>query len=287
MSSCKVKKKTRPRLHYKNASGYVSKENENSDPGAVDLESGLKSYSHTVMTDESLFEKKKQIMLLLGQTLLKSGCPCHAVEDILKHTSKVFNVNATFSFLPDSVIFTFTHAVSEVTESIMVKAPIGFDTHKIGQINKIMNSYHNDKTSIQECLTELQNIAAAPATCGVISTLIAFGASSFSASCVLFGGSWADATLSGALGLLVALLSIVSSRFHTYSRVFDVSASVVVAIIVRAMHNYVCFTKVAVSAVLILLPGYGMTMAVVSKKRKRKRGCCFYSIVAFNASEVY
>ena len=146
----------------------------------------------------------------------------------------------------------------------MVKAAPGYDTGKIGQINDIMNAFHKDEISLDQCLGRLQALAAAPPTAGFWSTLFAFSVSAFTGSILLFDGSWIDAGISGALGLLVALLFILAKNFPVYGRVYEMSASVIVAIVTRALHNYCCFTSVVVSAVLVLLPGYSMTMAVVS-----------------------
>jgi uncharacterized membrane protein YjjP (DUF1212 family) len=163
--------------------------------------------------------------------------------------------------LPDSVLITFTQG--DETQSIMVKSPQGYDNGKIVMINDIMNFFHRGEIDLDRCLILLHDVATAPPTCGVWSTVLFFALSSFSASAMMFGGSWIDASISGALGLLVAILYILSAHFPIYARVFEISASVAVAIIARALHNYCCFTSVAMSAILILLPGYTMTVGVV------------------------
>ncbi|GAN01051.1 pheromone-regulated membrane protein [Mucor ambiguus] len=211
--------------------------------------------------DELLYEKKKSIIILLGRLLLKCGCPCHRVDETLQHTSKLLELDASFSFLPDSVLITFTDG--DETQSIMVKSPQGFDNGKIAKINDIMNFFQRGELDLDRCLVLLHDVATAPPTCGVWSTVTFFTLSSFTASAMMFGGTWIDACISGALGLLVAILYILSAHFPIYARVFEISASVVVAIITRALHNYCCFTSVVLSAILILLPGYTMTVGVI------------------------
>lgn len=212
--------------------------------------------------DELLYEKKKSIIILLGRLLLKCGCPCHRVDETLQHTSKLLELDASFSFLPDSVLITFTDG--EETQSIMVKAPQGFDNGKIAKINDIMNFFQRGQVDLDRCLVLLHDVATAPPTCGVWSTVLFFTLSSFTASAMMFGGTWIDAAISGSLGLLVAILYILSAHFPIYARVFEISVSVVVAIVTRALHNYCCFTSVVLPSILILLPGYTMTVGVVS-----------------------
>ncbi|KAI9028327.1 hypothetical protein CLU79DRAFT_696829 [Phycomyces nitens] len=236
---------------------------EQDDCIVLDLADDATAYGPEHRTETTIYEKKKQVIIVLGQSLLKTGCPSHRVEDVLLNTARLMEIDATFSFLPDSIILTFKHSTNGTTESIMAKSPTGFDTNKICQINAIMNDFQNNRCEIEECLSALQKVAAAPSTWGVIGTLFCFGVSSFTASAVMFNGSWIDASLSCGLGCLVASLSVIAGYFPAYSRVFDISASILVAIITRAMHSYVCFTSVAVSSILILLPGYAMTMSIL------------------------
>jgi uncharacterized membrane protein YjjP (DUF1212 family) len=147
----------------------------------------------------------------------------------------------------------------------MVKAPQGYDTGKIGSINDIMNTFYKNDIDMDECLVQLHEVATSPPTCGIWSTLFFFVVSSALASVVVFGGGWMDSAISSITGLMVAILFILSTHFPIYARVFEVSASVCVAMVARALHNYCCFTSVAMASILILLPGYTMTMGVVRK----------------------
>ncbi|KAL7318855.1 pheromone-regulated protein prm10 [Mucor circinelloides] len=249
-------------LHQHRISG-VRNDDEDSTIHA-DMTDNLDQHSIHAMPcvkDELLYEKKKSIIILLGRLLLKCGCPCHRVDETLQHTSKILELDASFSFLPDSVLITFTDG--DETQSIMVKSPQGFDNGKIAKINDIMNFFQRGELDLDRCLVLLHDVATAPPTCGVWSTVTFFTLSSFTASAMMFGGSWVDACISGSLGLLVAILYILSAHFPIYARVFEISASVVVAIITRALHNYCCFTSVVLSAILILLPGYTMTVGVI------------------------
>ncbi|KAF7722311.1 hypothetical protein EC973_003462 [Apophysomyces ossiformis] len=208
-------------------------------------------------------ESHTKLLLLLAQCLLSSGCPSYRAEDALQHTSRWVGLDATFSFLPDSVLVTFVKDKA-LTESIMVKTCQSYDTGKIGEINSVLNAFFKETIDLSTCLSSLDAIANAPATSSYRMMILAFAGSSFSASATMFGGSWMDAAASGGLGLLVGLLFTLACQYPIYGRVFEVSASVIIAIIARALHQYVCFTGVAVAAILILLPGYSMTMAVVS-----------------------
>lgn len=149
----------------------------------------------------------------------------------------------------------------------MIRCAQALDMGKIGRVQRIMDDYFrrkHDQGALEKCIRSLENVETSPPTWGIFGTCFAFSAGSFSAAVLLFDGSWVDASISGALGLLVAALFILFAYFPIYGRVFEISSCVIVAALARLLHAYCCFTSVAVSAMLILLPGYAMTMAVVS-----------------------
>ncbi|KAI8088940.1 uncharacterized protein BX664DRAFT_296370 [Halteromyces radiatus] len=238
----------------------------------------------------STIEMKKKMICVLGQALINGGCPVYRVDDVLKHCTKLLGIHASYTYLPDSIMVTFI--IDQQVQTMMVKASPSYDTSKLGRINTVMNQflfqYHqhqyiedpddhqhnNDHHQCDEaedccwelfdhCLQSLYTIIADRPTCGFFGTLFGFSISAFSGCILLFNGSWIDAGLSGVLGALVGLLYTLSSRYPIYGRVFELSSSVVVAIIARALHRFCCFSSVGVSAILILLPGYTMTIAVM------------------------
>ncbi|KAI8335751.1 hypothetical protein BC941DRAFT_429256 [Chlamydoabsidia padenii] len=223
-------------------------------------------------------EMKKKIICVLGQSLINGGCPVYRADEVLKHCARLLDMDASFTFLPDSIMVTFfLHPKKKEkrrVHSMMVKASPSFDTGKLGRINHVMNQFlfrhhhQQDEDNVgfnyfDHCLQSLYAVMDDPPTCGFFGTLIGFSLSAFSGCILLFNGSWVDAALSGVLGGVVGLLSILSSRYPIYGRVFELSSSVIVAIFARALHRYCCFSSVGVSAILILLPGYTMTIAVM------------------------
>ncbi|KAI9499709.1 hypothetical protein BDB00DRAFT_753099 [Zychaea mexicana] len=214
---------------------------------------------------EQLFQTKKAILLTLGQCLLQYGSPCHRVEDTLRHAAKMLAIEASFSIVPDLVLVSMakTYHHDDTSKTLTIKSAQSFDTGKLVRVTKTMNNLYKGDLSLEDCLASLHEIIDSPATCGNFAVCFSFAAIGFSASVCMFNGSWLDASLAAGLGLIVAVLFIASMNFPVYGPVFEVSACIIVGIFGRVLHDYVCFSKVAVSSILILLPGYGMTMAVM------------------------
>lgn len=181
----------------------------------------------------------------------------------------MFNVRAAISLLPDSLFVTFLrNDDGGGSYTLMLKAAQTLDMGKVGLVQQVMSECfrRQDEDGLAKAQRRLQETLLAPPTWGNTGMCIAFFASSFSASLVLFNGSWVDGGFSGLLGLAVAVLYILSSHFPViYAPVFEIFSCVLVAVLARALQSYCCFINVTISAILILLPGYSMTMAVVCK----------------------
>lgn len=154
------------------------------------------------------------------------------------------------------------------SETLSIKTAMAFDTHKLVLVSRSMNNLYKGDISLDACLCELREIMGSPATSGYWSTMLAFILIGFSATACMFNGTWYDALAAAGLGWVVSLLLIASTLFPVYGPVFEVSSCVFVGIMGRVLHNYTCFSRLGVSSILILLPGYGMTMAVVRQINK-------------------
>ena len=149
-------------------------------------------------------------------------------------------------------------------ETLTIKSAVGFDVGKLVKMTKTMNALYKGKQNPEQCLMSLQDIIDAPPSCGNFALCFSFSAIGFTATACMFDGTWIDATAATILGLLVALLFIASIKIPAYGPVYEVSSCIIVGLAARLLHQYTCFITVGLSPILILLPGYGMTMAVVS-----------------------
>ncbi|KAI8338948.1 hypothetical protein BC941DRAFT_350521 [Chlamydoabsidia padenii] len=125
--------------------------------------------------------------------------------------------------------------------------------------------YTDDPTlTFDDCLYQLKHdIIAAPATCGPWARILASTMAAFAASIIMFEGSWIDSGFSALFGLVIGGLKELANWMPVYARVFEVSACTLASLAVRSLHNYCCFNATIISSIIILLPGYAMTMAVM------------------------
>jgi uncharacterized membrane protein YjjP (DUF1212 family) len=174
--------------------------------------------------------------------------------------SNSLSVNATFVFIPGTMMMTFD------TQTILVRCPQGFDMGKLTQVNDIiqdMCTKPNDISLIQS-LERLDALFTAKPTWNPWITLLSHTLTSLLTAPVMFKATCVDTALSGALGLLVALLILLSERYTAYCNIFEISTTILVSFITKALDQWVCFTGVVLSATSILIPGYTLTMSIVT-----------------------
>ncbi|KAI8584123.1 hypothetical protein K450DRAFT_168768 [Umbelopsis ramanniana AG] len=222
----------------------------------IQIELATPTYQYTT-------EDKKKLIALMSQCLVRYGCPSHRIESSLEQTARFLSVDAAFSYVPGQMMISFGGVSMIDSQTVLIKVHQGYDIKKLADVDDVANALCRSELHVGDCLLKLEEIVNSPPTWGSYGTIVAFTMCSFTACLVMFGGSWTDSTVAGVLGFLVGALNVMASQHSVYSNVFEVSASAAVALISRSLFQWVCFSKVAISAVIVLLPGYSMTVAVM------------------------
>ncbi|GAN02282.1 hypothetical protein MAM1_0019d01724 [Mucor ambiguus] len=207
-------------------------------------------------------------------------------EEALEHVSKALSLHATFIFIPGIMMMTFYNTpIDQSTtattmplfpwqqcychsQTILVRCPQGFDMGKLTKVNHIIQCMcskqeEENHMSVTQSIQSLQEIFQDKPTWNVWITLISHTLSSLFTALIMFNGTLIDTALSGALGLLVGLLIILSERYTAYCNIFEISTTVLIAFIAKALDQWICFTGVVLSATSILIPGYTLTMSIM------------------------
>ena len=186
----------------------------------------------------------------------------------MEYTSEYLSVDATFIFIPGIMMMTFTNTSEGEKrcihpETVLVRCPQGFDMGKLTQVNDIIQNICKGELSVTKSIDMVNTLLTSKPTWNIWIILLSNTMSSLLTAPVMFNGSLIDTALSGGLGLLVGLLIILSERYTAYCNIFEISTTILVAFITKALNQWVCFTGVILSATSILIPGYTLTMAIV------------------------
>jgi uncharacterized membrane protein YjjP (DUF1212 family) len=162
------------------------------------------------------------------------------------------------------MMMTFNHDQhSTGSQTILIRCPQGFDMGKLAVVNQVIQDICSQKCTPAESMGQLERLISSKPTWNVYITLLSHMMSSLLTSPVMFNGSLLDTALSGALGLLVGMLILLSDRYEAYSNIFEITTTILISFVTKALDHWVCFTGVVLSATSILIPGYTLTMSIV------------------------
>lgn len=220
---------------------------------------------------------KRRVLVGLCKSLMLYGAPCHRIvrnkvrhkdifflfhikEQSLENTARFLDIDATFFFIPGIMMICFGELEPQ---TLLIRCPQGFDMGKLARVTEVANAICKEHLSPKESIERLDAIAASSPTWSPWIMVGAHTISSLLTTPVMFRGSWTDTAVSGALGLLVGILTLLADRYAAYSNIFELSTTILVAFVAKALDQWVCFTGVSLSATATLLPGYTLTMAIV------------------------
>ncbi|KAG0230483.1 hypothetical protein BGW42_000904 [Actinomortierella wolfii] len=206
---------------------------------------------------------KQDLLIRLCKSLIRYGAPSHRIELAMEAMCKTLGVDGSFAFLPGLMMISFGDADTHTSETHLIKCGQGFDLGRLDKVNKIARALVYGKYTPAQALDQLKAVNAEKPLYGMWKILLSFTVSSGLVAPLAFRGSWYDMLAAGGLGTVVGLTSLLASRYSVYSNVFEVSTSIVIAFLAKALREYVCFTGVVLSAIVMLLPGLSLTTAIM------------------------
>lgn len=206
---------------------------------------------------------RQDLLIRLCKSLIRYGAPSHRIELAMEAMCKTFGIDGSFAFLPGLMMISFGDSDTHTSETHLIKCAQGFDMGRLAKVNKIARAVVYGDLEPSEALMELKTINDEKPPYGIWVMLASFAVSSGLIAPLVFKGSWYDMLAGMGLGSVVGLTSLLASRYSVYSNVFEVSTSIVIAFVAKALRDYVCFTGVVLSGIVMLLPGLSLTTAIM------------------------
>lgn len=205
--------------------------------------------------------QKHRFIIRLCKAFMLYGAPTHRLEEYMKLTSKVLECDGQFLYLPGCMVISFGDVTTRTSELQMVKCDQGLNFWKLHQTHKIYKDVIHDIISVEEANNDLDDIMASPDLYGTYITVPLYALASGIITPMAFGGSWVNIAISFVVGGCVGLLKfILSPKSQLYSNVFEITSSIVVSFLSRALgsipHSNICFGTVVQGSLALILPGY-------------------------------
>ncbi|KAI7819768.1 hypothetical protein BC939DRAFT_400022 [Gamsiella multidivaricata] len=221
--------------------------------------------SHQAELTEALADilQRQDLLIRLCKSLIRYGAPSHRIEMAMEAMCKTFGIDGSFAFMPGLMMISFGDSDTHTSETHLIKCAQGFDMGRLARVHKIARALVNGDLDPGEALATLKDINSEKPLYNTWVMLVSFVAYSGFIAPLIFKGSWNDMLASMALGAVVGLTNLLATRYSVYSSVFEVSTSILIAFVAKALRDYVCFTGVVLSAIVVLLPGLSLTTSIM------------------------
>ncbi|KAG9246780.1 hypothetical protein BJ878DRAFT_478016 [Calycina marina] len=214
----------------------------------------------TIHIAETLSRQK--YMVKLCRALMLYGAPTHRLEEYLRATSRVLEVDASFLYIPGCMIISFDDVSTHTTEVKLIKSPHGVDLGRLKDVHQVYKNVVHDVVGVEEATQNIQDIMSAKKKYHPWFLVFVYGLASACVGPFAFQARLIDLPIAFLLGCILGILQlIIAPQSELYSNVFEVSAAVLTSFLARAFGSIrggelFCFSALAQSSIALILPGY-------------------------------
>ncbi|KAK6520920.1 hypothetical protein TWF506_001159 [Arthrobotrys conoides] len=249
---------------------------------------GNEELTITVHIAETL--QRQRYLLKLCRALMLCGAPSHRIEDFLQISAAVLAVNASFVYLPGTIIISFQDPQTHTSDVQVVKSGTSLDLGKLQYIHIIYKEVLHDVISVETGTEKLEKLIRKPPLRNVWFKVLLYGGASASIA-PLFNARVKDLPFAFLLGMVVALMGLViNPKSEAFANVFEIMGTIIVSFFARAFgsirmngEELFCFSGITQGAIApLLLPGYAILLGALelqSKKLVAGAVRMFYAII--------
>ncbi|ODV73195.1 threonine/serine exporter family protein [Cyberlindnera jadinii NRRL Y-1542] len=213
----------------------------------------------TVHIAETL--QRQRFVVRMCKALMLYGAPTHRLEEYLTMTARVLEIDAQFIYFPGCMIVSFGDPTTRTSEVQLVRCAQGLDLYKLHRVHRIYKKVIHDLVGVEEASRDLDDLLSKKPTFPPWACVLIYAFSSAMVTPFAFGGGWVDLPVAFGIGACVGGLQFfIAPRSNLYSNVFEVTASIVVSFIGRALGSInganICFSAVVQGSLALILPGY-------------------------------
>ncbi|KAG0261034.1 hypothetical protein DFQ27_003176 [Actinomortierella ambigua] len=207
--------------------------------------------------------ERQDYILRLARAMIRYGAPSHRLEDAIDSSARALEINLQCVYLPNIMVIAFTDYETHTSETHLLKVAAGLDMFKFAQVHQILKMVTHSVMGVEEGIMKLEAINSERDIHPRWMTILAYATASFCTASMFFQGGWIDAGVALLMGTAVGLMTWLSEKLPSYSNICEVTMSLLVAFIAEALHDYVCRSAVKMAGIVMLLPGYTITVAIL------------------------
>ncbi|KAF4815710.1 Pheromone-regulated membrane protein 10 [Colletotrichum siamense] len=205
---------------------------------------------------------RHKYLVKLCRALMMYGAPTHRLEEYMKMSARVLEIEGQFLYIPGCMIISFDDSATHTTEVKIVRSAHGVDLGKLRDTHHVYKLVVHDLISADEATVRLDAIIGRNSKYPRWVRVLTFG---FASACVApfaFSGRFIDLPIAWVLGVLVGYMQLyMAPSNELYANVFEITASILTSFLARAFGSInngsiFCFSALAQSSIALILPGY-------------------------------
>ncbi|OAT10788.1 DUF1212 domain membrane protein Prm10 [Blastomyces gilchristii SLH14081] len=209
--------------------------------------------------------QRKKYLDKLCRALMNCGAPSHRLEEYMRMTARVLELEGSFTYFPGTMLMAFEDSTTDTTDLKMVRSHEGVDLGRLRDIQMIYKEVVHDIIGVEEAMQRLRDIMNANPKYSVPWVIFLYGLASAMVGPFAFGARPIDMPICFLLGCVLGVLQhVLTPRSSHYANVFEISAAVITSFFARAFgsittskgHHLFCFAALAQSSICLILPGY-------------------------------
>lgn len=201
---------------------------------------------------------RQQFILKLARALMMFGSPTHRIETQIQATARVLDINAQVVYLPNIMLVSFADDSTHTSETKFLKQAGGSDLGKLLATHKLYWAVVHDKMSVEDAGRELDRLMTDPPCYNAWQMIVIAAFCSGIIVITSYYGSFVDALMSAALGMLLQAVQLIALKNDLFSGVFEIVIATVISFLaaVLASTGKFCYTALVSGGIVLILPGF-------------------------------
>lgn len=220
--------------------------------------------------------QRQRFLLRLGRALMLFGAPSHRLEDYLKSTARVLEIDAQVLYIPGCILVSFGDATTHTSETRLIRVTQGLNLAKLHATHLIFKEVVHDLMSLEEASSHIDQLLRSKNIYPWWLVVFFYGIACACCGMFAYGAFWRDIPLIFLIGGGVGFLQFwVQPKSDLYANVFEVSSSIIVSFTGRAFGSIgnpkdytFCFASIVQASLALILPGYIILVGALELQTK-------------------
>ncbi|KAB8068527.1 DUF1212-domain-containing protein [Aspergillus leporis] len=210
---------------------------------------------------------RQRYIMLLCRAMMKYGAPTHRLEEYMRMTADVLEIQGQFLYLPGCMIVSFDDPLTRTAEVHMISVVQGLDLGRLANTHNIYKNVVHDRVSVEQAIGELNQLMDRKSRIHTAWSLVFMsGLASVAVGPWAFNARPIDMPIIFVLGCLLGFMqNVLAPASPVYSNVFEVSVAVLMSFLARAFGSIrvggtpvFCFSALTQSSIALILPGFSV-----------------------------